>query len=122
MSNRNSVAYSQRGSKTTKPISEAPYSVQLVWRYANSVGAAIVRVKEHKIRYEHTSGKTFDGMHQGHVSVYTPIKNPTKKLWFKKLLGIAENNSSMQIFEVPKGSFDLSEVVEVINQAEVYGG
>ena len=51
------------------------------------------------------------------VSVYTPHRNPTKKLWFKKLLGRTETNPSMQILEVPNTSYDIEDILRVVNYA-----
>ena len=114
---KNSTTYSQNGSKTTVSIKEAPFSVQLVWKEADKNGAAIIRVRSNQTRYDTTNGKTFHGIHHGLVSVYTPRHNPTKKLWFKKLLGRTETNPSMQILEVPNTSYDIEDILRVVNYA-----
>jgi len=114
---KNSTTYSQNGSKTTVAINKAPYSVQLVWKEADENGAAIIRVRSNQTRYDTTSGKTFHGVHQGLVSVYTPRVKPEKKLWFKKLLGRTETNPSMQILEVPHTSYDIEDILRVVNYA-----
>lgn len=122
----NSTTYSSGGSKTTRPIKDAPYSVRSVWKYANSMGIAIIRVRTNEVRYEQTFGKTFRGTHFGRVSVYVPIKNPKKNFLFKKINKkiswvkrlLSFNKSSMQIFEVPKERFDLDEVYSTIKKTE----
>ena len=116
--NSNSEAYSQYGSRTTRPISTAPYSIQLVWNYANKVGASIVRIRQHKTRYENTRGDTFLGTHRGLSSVYITRAQPKRTLWYKKLLGIGKANTTMQIFEIPKGAVDLDEVCTTLREAD----
>tara|TARA_R110002020_G_C16132513_1_gene761222 strand:+ start:384 stop:803 length:420 start_codon:yes stop_codon:yes gene_type:complete len=122
----NTTTYSSDGSKTTRPIKDAPYSIQAAWKHADSTGVAIIRVRSKRLRYEHTFGKTFRGTHSGRVSVYVPIETPkkaflfkknTNKLsWFKNLFKF--NKSTMQIFEVPKEDVDLEEIYHTIQKAE----
>ena len=111
---KNSTAYSNTGSRSTEAITSAPYSVQLVWREANEKGAAIVRVRTSEERWDDTDGITFYGVHRGLVSIYTPHKKPSKKLWFKKLLGRKETNPSMQILEVPNSFYDIEDVLSLL--------
>ncbi len=112
---KNSTAYSDAGSRRTKSIASAPYSIQLLWREANEKGAAIIRVRSRGERWDDTDGATFSGVHRGLVSVYTPHKKPSKKLWFKKLLGRKETNPSMQILEVPNSFYDIEDVLSILN-------
>jgi len=127
----NSITYSLNGSKTTRPINTAPYSIQLAWRYANKIGAAIIRVRSNQERYEYTEGDAFSGTHNGLVSVYIPLKNPRRFFFFRKdanqvsfltfiLRKLGFKKNTMQIFEVPKKQFDLDEVCSVIKRADVY--
>ena len=55
----NTITYSSDGSKTTRPIKDAPYSIQAAWKHADSTGVAIIRVRSKRLRYEHTFGRTF---------------------------------------------------------------
>jgi hypothetical protein len=122
----NTITYSSDGSKTTRPIKDAPYSIQAAWKHADSTGVAIIRVRSKRLRYEHTFGRTFRGTHSGRVSVYVPIKTAKKPFsfikhknklsWFKNLFNF--NRSTMQIFEVPKGDVDLEEIYHTIKKAE----
>ena len=89
------ITYTNKGSATTKKIAEAPLSIQKIWQSASTLGVNILRVRVHKERYETTKGATFNGYHNGKVSIYTQRSNPLKKyaLWFRRFVKLIDQGA-----------------------------
>jgi hypothetical protein len=111
------ITYSKKGSKTTTPISDAPYSVKAVWNKANSLGINIVRVRSAKERYEVTKGETFVGWHGGKTSLYKQRENPSKPLFFKRKIALGKENRGMQVLEIST-DMDAQQTFDVIDDFE----
>ena len=94
------ITYTNKGSDTTKKISEAPLSIQKIWQSASTLGVNILRVRVHKERYETTKGATFNGYHNGKVSIYSQRSNPLLPLWFRRFVKLGESNVGMQVLAV----------------------
>ena len=111
------ITYSKKGSKTTTPISQAPYSVKAVWHRANDLGINIVRVRSAKERYEVTKGDTFVGWHGGKTSLYKQRQNPSKPLFFKRKIALGKENKGMQVLEIST-DMDAQQTFDVIDDFE----
>ena len=111
------ITYSKKGSKTTTPISQAPYSVKAVWHRANDLGINIVRVRSDKERYEVTKGDTFVGWHGGKTSLYKQRQNPSKPLFFMRKIALGKDNKGMQVLEIST-NMDAQQTFDVIDDFE----
>jgi hypothetical protein len=111
------ITYSKKGSKTTTPISQAPYSVKAVWQRANDLGINIVRVRSDKERYEVTKGDTFVGWHGGKTSLYKQRQNPRKPLFFMRKIALGKDNKGMQVLEIST-DMDAQQTFDVIDDFE----
>lgn len=96
----NKVAFTNRGSETTSPIAEAPYSMQSAWERLSNLGVAIARERNTKRRYEVIEGNTFYAVHIGKSSFYIPLNNPNLPLNFARKVKLGEDNKGMQVLEV----------------------
>ena len=94
------ITYTRNGSASTKPIAKAPHSIRTVWNQASDLGVNVLRVRVAQERNELTQGNTFDGYHQGKVSLYKQRTNPIDKLWFRRFVKLNESNKGMQVLEV----------------------
>ena len=94
------ITYTRKGSATTEKIAEAPQSIKAVWNKASDLGVNVLRVRVAQERNEITQGNTFDGYHQGKVSLYRQRTNPIDKLWFRRFVKLNESNKGMQVLEV----------------------
>ena len=106
--------YTNKGSATTLKIAEAPLSIQKIWQSASTLGVNILRVRVHKERYETTKGATFNGYHNGKVSIYSQRSNPLLPLWFRRFVKLGESNVGMQVLEVA-GNLDVEETLETLD-------
>jgi len=106
--------YTNKGSATTLKIAEAPLSIQKIWQSASLLGVNILRVRVHKERYETTKGATFNGYHNGKVSIYSQRSNPLIPLWFRRFVKLGESNVGMQVLEVA-GNLDVEETLETLD-------
>ena len=107
--------YTNKGSATTLKIAEAPLSIQKIWQSASLLGVNILRVRVHKERYETTKGATFNGYHNGKVSIYSQRSNPLIPLWFRRFVKLGESNVGMQVLEVA-GNLDVEETLETLDE------
>ena len=94
------ITYTRNGSASTRPIAKAPHSIRTVWNQASDLGVNVLRVRVAQERNELTQGNTFDGFHQGRVSLYKQRTNPIDKLWFRRFVKLNESNKGMQVLEV----------------------
>ena len=106
--------YTNKGSATTLKIAEAPLSIQKIWQSASLLGVNILRVRVHKERYETSKGATFNGYHNGKVSIYSQRSNPLIPLWFRRFVKLGESNVGMQVLEVA-GNLDVEETLETLD-------
>ena len=83
------ITYAENGSRTTLPISEAPFKQRVLRKLGNVFGINIIRIRKHKTRYCTKAGNSFKGRHLGFYSFFTELKRPVQPLW----------NSSMTILE-----------------------
>ena len=113
------ITYTNNGSATTKKIAEAPLSVQKIWRSASTLGVNILRVRVHKERYETTKGATFNGYHNGKVSIYSQRSNPLLPLWFRKFVKLGESNVGMQVLAVAT-NLDVEETLGTLDTFDSY--
>jgi len=109
------ITYTNKGSATTLKIAEAPLSVQKIWQSASLLGVNILRVRVHKERYETTKGATFNGYHNGKVSIYSQRSNPLLPLWFRRVVKLGESNVGMQVLEVAR-NLDVEETLETLDE------
>ena len=109
------ITYTNKGSATTLKIAEAPLSVQKIWQSASLLGVNILRVRVHKERYETTKGSTFNGYHNGKVSIYSQRSNPLLPLWFRRFVKLGEANVGMQVLEVAR-NLDVEETLETLDE------
>ena len=109
------ITYTNKGSATTQKIAEAPLSVQKIWQSASLLGVNILRVRVHKERYETTKGATFNGYHNGKVSIYSQRSNPLLPLWFRRFVKLGESNVGMQVLEVSR-NLDVEETLETLDE------
>ena len=73
---------------------------RLFWTFGNLFGISFIRIRSVKNRYGIKKNRTFRSIHFGRYSFFKILKNPRKKIWFKKLVSIGETNKSMKIMEV----------------------
>ena len=113
--------YTNKGSDTTVKISEAPLSIQKIWQSASLLGVNVLRVRVYENRNEITKGNTFNGYHQGKVSIYTQKSNPLKKhaLWFRRFVKLGESNVGMQVLEVAE-NLDVEETLGTLDTFNSY--
>ena len=111
--------YTNKGSATTQKIAEAPLSVQKIWQSASLLGVNILRVRVHKERYETTKGATFNGYHNGKVSIYSQRSNPLLPLWFRRFVKLGESNVGMQVLEVSR-NLDVEETLATLDEFNTY--
>ena len=109
------ITYTNKGSATTLKIAEAPLSVQKIWQSASLLGVNILRVRVHKERYETTKGATFNGYHNGKVSIYSQRSNPLLPLWFRRFVKLGESNMGMQVLEVSR-NLDVEETLGTLDE------
>ena len=110
------ITYTRKGSATTRKIAEAPVAIQKVWEKATGLGVNVLRVRVAQERHEITRGNTFDGFHQGKVSIY---KQPIDALWFRRFVKLNESNKGMQVLEVAD-NMDVQNTLEVIDTFNKY--
>ena len=113
------ITYTNKGSATTQKIAEAPLSVQKIWQSASLLGVNILRVRVHKERYETTKGATFNGYHNGKVSIYSQRSNPLLPLWFRRFVKLGESNMGMQVLEVSR-NLDVEETLATLDEFNTY--
>jgi hypothetical protein len=113
------ITYTNKGSATTQKIAEAPLSVQKIWQSASLLGVNILRVRVHKERYETTKGATFNGYHNGKVSIYSQRSNPLLPLWFRRFVKLGESNVGMQVLEVSR-NLDVEETLATLDEFNTY--
>ena len=113
------ITYTNNGSATTKKIAEAPLSVQKIWQSASTLGVNILRVRVHKERYETTKGATFNGYHNGKVSIYSQRSNPLLPLWFRRFVKLGESNMGMQVLAVSR-NLDVEETLGTLDTFDTY--
>ena len=113
------ITYTNKGSATTQKIAEAPLSVQKIWQSASLLGVNILRVRVHKERYETTTGATFNGYHNGKVSIYSQRSNPLLPLWFRRFVKLGESNVGMQVLEVSR-NLDVEETLATLDEFNTY--
>ena len=113
------ITYTRKGSATTRKIADAPQSIQAVWNKASDLGVNVLRVRVAQERNEITQGNTFDGYHQGRVSLYKQRANPIDKLWFRRFVKLNESNKGMQVLEVAD-NMDVQNTLEVIDTFNKY--
>ena len=111
--------YTNKGSATTLKIAEAPLSVQKIWQSASLLGVNILRVRVHKERYETTKGATFNGYHNGKISIYSQRSNPLLPLWFRRFVKLGESNVGMQVLEVSR-NLDVEETLATLDEFNTY--
>ena len=109
------ITYTNKGSATTKKIAEAPLSIQKIWQSASLLGVNILRVRVHKERYETTKGATFNGYHNGKVSIYSQRSNPLLQLWLRRFVKLGEANVGMQVLEVAR-NLDVEETLGTLDE------
>ena len=107
--------YTNKGSATTLKIAEAPLSVQKIWQSASLLGVNVLRVRVYKDRNEITKGATFNGYHNGKVSIYSQRSNPLLPLWFRRFVKLGESNVGMQVLEVAR-NLDVEETLETLDE------
>ena len=109
--------YTNKGSATTLKIAEAPLSIQKIWQSASLLGVNILRVRAYKNRNETTKGNTFNGYHNGKVSIYTQRSNPLKlyALWFRRFVKLGESNVGMQVLAVAT-NVDVEETLGTLDE------
>ena len=108
------ITYTRNGSASTKPIAIAPHSIRSVWNQASDLGVNVLRVRVAQERNELTQGNTFDGYHQGRVSLYKQRTNPIDKLWFRRFVKLNESNKGMQVLEVAN-NVDVEDTLRTID-------
>ena len=108
------ITYTNKGSATTLKIAEAPLSIQKIWQSASLLGVNILRVRVHKERYETTKGATFNGYHNGKVSIYSQRSNPLLPLWFRRFVKLGESNMGMQVLAVSR-NLDVEETLGTLD-------
>ena len=113
------ITYTNKGSATTQKIAEAPLSVQKIWQSASLLSVNILRVRVHKERYETTKGATFNGYHNGKVSIYSQRSNPLLPLWFRRFVKLGESNVGMQVLEVSR-NLDVEETLATLDEFNTY--
>ena len=113
------ITYTNKGSATTKKIAEAPLSVQKIWQSASTLGVNILRVRVHKERYETTKGATFNGYHNGKVSIYSQRSNPLLPLWFRRFVKLGESNMGMKVLAVSR-NLDVEETLGTLDTFDSY--
>ena len=113
------ITYTNKGSATTQKIAEAPLSIQKIWQSASLLGVNILRVRVHKERYETTKGATFNGYHNGKVSIYSQRSNPLLPLWFRRFVKLGESNVGMQVLEVSR-NLDVEETLATLDEFNTY--
>ena len=113
------ITYTRKGSATTRKIADAPQSIQAVWNKASDLGVNVLRVRVAQERNEITQGNTFDGYHQGKVSLYKQRANPIDKLWFRRFVKLNESNKGMQVLEVAN-NMDVENTLQVIDTFNKY--
>jgi len=113
------ITYTRKGSATTRKIAEAPQSIKAVWNQASDLGVNVLRVRVAQERNEITQGNTFDGYHQGRVSLYRQRTNPIDKLWFRRFVKLNESNKGMQVLEVAT-NVDVQNTLETIDNYDSF--
>ena len=113
------ITYTNNGSDTTKKISEAPLSIQKIWQSASLLGVNILRVRAYKNRNETTRGNTFNGYHNGKVSIYSQRSNPLLPLWFRRFVKLGESNVGMQVLAVAT-NVDVEETLGTLDTFDTY--
>ena len=113
------ITYTRKGSATTRKIADAPQSIKAVWNQASDLGVNVLRVRVAQERNELTQGNTFDGFHQGKVSLYKQRTNPIDKLWFRRFVKLNESNKGMQVLEVAS-NLDVQDTLKAIDDFEIY--
>ena len=108
------ITYTRNGSESTRPIAKAPHSIRTVWNQASDLGVNVLRVRVAQERNELTQGNTFDGYHQGRVSLYKQRTNPIDKLWFRRFVKLNESNKGMQVLEVAN-NVDVEDTLRTID-------
>ena len=108
------ITYTRKGSATTRKIADAPQSIKAVWNQASDLGVNVLRVRVAQERNELTQGNTFDGFHQGKVSLYKQRTNPIDKLWFRRFVKLNESNKGMQVLEVAS-NVDVEDTLRTID-------
>ena len=78
-----------------------------------------MRVRVAQERHEITRGNTFDGFHQGKVSIYKQRKNPIDALWFRRFVKLNESNKGMQVLEVAN-NVDIQNTLETIDNYDSF--
>ena len=113
------ITYTRKGSATTRKIADAPQSIKAVWNQASDLGVNVLRVRVSQERNEITQGNTFDGFHQGKVSLYKQRANPIDKLWFRRFVKLNEANKSMQVLEVAH-NLDTQDTLNVMDSYNTF--
>jgi hypothetical protein len=86
------ITYSENGSRTTLPISTAPFKQKVLWNLGNVLGINIIRIRKNKKRYGTQAGNTFKGRHFGFYSFFTELKRPVQPLWNSSMTILEDNN------------------------------
>ena len=86
------ITYSENGSRTTLPISEAPLKQKVLWSLGNVFGINIIRIRKHKTRYGTQAGNTFKGRHLGFYSFFKELNSPVQPLWNSSMTILEDNN------------------------------
>jgi len=113
--------YSRNGSATTKSIDDAPAMIKTIWNRSHMFGFNILRVRADAERFEKTTGKTFNGYHNGKVSGYrqkTKV-NPNNALYFAQKIPLTKTNKGMQILEV-HSNLDVQNTLDTIDAIQYY--
>jgi hypothetical protein len=89
------LSFSQQGSTTTLPISYGGFKHKVMWFVGNLFRFNIIRIRQKKKRYEIRKGETFVSYHFSRVSLFKQLKEPRRRLWFKR------HTKTMKILELP---------------------
>ena len=89
------LSFSQQGSESTLPISYGSFKHKVMWFVGNLFKFNIIRIRQKKRRYQIRKGKTFVAYHFLRVSIFKQLKEPKRKLWFKR------HTKTMKILELP---------------------
>ena len=115
----NKVAYTNRGSVSTKMIDNAPSSIQYAWENLSDLGVCIARVRRFQERNEINVGDTFFAYHTGKFSFYIPRSNPILPLNFARKVKLGEDNKGMQVFEVAT-NYDRNDMFNAVKELNNY--
>lgn len=94
------LSFSQQGSETTLPISYGGFKHKVMWFVGNLFKFNIIRIRQEKKRYQIRKGETFVAYHFSRVSIFKQLKEPKRKLWFKR------HTKTMKILELPNSEHD----------------